>query len=145
MDRRKTLATVGAISLTASAAVVALGSSMGLFGLTNDSPRVGRLSPIDATQPVRTETKTIIVDDPVPTVVGSTSGTGTSPGQSGGRTSGYQSQGDNHASPPPATTVNPPAASAPAPSAPHGAEPVEPHADDSSHESPAPSTGHDDD
>ena len=55
MDRRKTLATAGAISLTASAAVVALGSSMGLFGLTDDSPRVGKLSPIDATQPARTD------------------------------------------------------------------------------------------
>ena len=66
MDRRKTLATVGAISLTASAAVVALGSSMGLFGLTDNSPRVGKLSPIDATQPARTETHTVYVDDPVP-------------------------------------------------------------------------------
>ena len=69
MDRRKTLATVGAISLTASAAVVALGSSMGLFGLTDNSPRVGKLSPIDATQPARTETHTVYVDDPVPVPV----------------------------------------------------------------------------
>ena len=64
MDRRKTLATAGAISLTASAAVIALGSSMGLFGLADDNPRVGKLSPIDTSQPTRTETTTIYVDDP---------------------------------------------------------------------------------
>ncbi len=50
MDRRKKLATAGAVSLTATAAVVALASSVGLFGLTDDSPRVGKLSPIDSTQ-----------------------------------------------------------------------------------------------
>ena len=50
MDRRKRLATAGAISLTASAAIVAVASGVGLFGLTNDSPRVGTLSPIDATR-----------------------------------------------------------------------------------------------
>ena len=50
MERRKKLATAGAVSLTATAAVIALGSSVGLFGLTDDSPRVGKLSPIDSTQ-----------------------------------------------------------------------------------------------
>ena len=49
MDRRKKLATAGAVSLTATAAVVALGASVGLFGLTDNSSRVGKLSPIDAT------------------------------------------------------------------------------------------------
>jgi hypothetical protein len=70
MDRRKTLATIGAISLTASAAVVALGSSMGLFGLTDTNPHVGKLSPIDATQPTTSnppdDLRTIILGGTVP-------------------------------------------------------------------------------
>jgi hypothetical protein len=49
MDRRKALATTGAITLTATAAAVAVGSSIGLFGLTDDSSsRIGKLNPIDA-------------------------------------------------------------------------------------------------
>ena len=72
MDRRKTLATVGAISLTASAAVVALGSSMGLFGLADTGAKVGKLSPIDVSRPARTTTKTIIVTDPAPAPVATT-------------------------------------------------------------------------
>lgn len=73
MDRRKALATTGAISLTASAAIIALGSSMGLFGLANnDGSRVGKLSPIDSTvsQPT-TKTRTIIVNDPPASTNGS--------------------------------------------------------------------------
>ncbi|MGZ4800924.1 MAG: hypothetical protein ACXVL8_20165 [Acidimicrobiia bacterium] len=93
MDRRKALATVGAISLTASAAVVALGSNMGLFGLTETSSRVGRLSPIDSAQPARTETNVIYVDDPVPAAAsGSTAGTGTSSGD-GTSSKGERSRG----------------------------------------------------
>ncbi len=56
MDRRKTLAATGAVSLTASAALVALGSSLGLFGLADSSPNVGKLSPIDATHQVSSST-----------------------------------------------------------------------------------------
>lgn len=67
MDRRKRLATAGAISVTATAAVIALASSVGLFGLTDDSPRVGKLSPIDAT---RTTTST--APDGTGTTVGTT-------------------------------------------------------------------------
>lgn len=59
MDRRKRLATAGAISLTASAAIVALASGVGLFGLTNDSPRVGKLSPIDSTHSTSTTASTV--------------------------------------------------------------------------------------
>jgi hypothetical protein len=87
MDRRKTLATVGAISLTASAAFVALGSSMGLFGLNDTSSRVGKLSPIDTTQPERTETHTVYVDDPIPVPVPAAGGATT--GSGSGSRSGY--------------------------------------------------------
>ena len=70
MDRKQKLATAGAISLTATAAVVALGASVGLFGLTDDSPRVGKLSPIDSTQTTTATTpddiQTIIIEDPAP-------------------------------------------------------------------------------
>lgn len=99
MDRRKTLAAVGAISLTASAAFVALGSSVGLFGLTETSPRVGKLSPIDTTQPA-TKTRTVYVDDvvpvPTPTAGGTGSGSGTSAGSrthatASSSTAGHQS------------------------------------------------------
>jgi hypothetical protein len=56
MDRRKKLATAGAISVTATAAVIALGSTIGLFGLTDDTPRVGKLSPIDSTHSTTSST-----------------------------------------------------------------------------------------
>jgi hypothetical protein len=55
MDRKKQLATAGAISVTATAAIVALASSVGLFGLTENGPAVGKLSPIDSS---RTTTST---------------------------------------------------------------------------------------
>lgn len=71
MDRRKTLAAVGAISLTASAAVVALGSSIGLFGLADTSSNVGKLSPIDVTRS-NTPPKTTVVNDLVPAPSGAT-------------------------------------------------------------------------
>jgi hypothetical protein len=90
MDRQKTLATVGAISLTASAAFVALGSSMGLFGLNDTSPRVGKLSPIDTTQPARTETRTVYVDDPilVPAPSAGSASTGTASASGSGHSTG---------------------------------------------------------
>jgi hypothetical protein len=79
MDRKRKLATAGAISLTATAAVVALGASVGLFGLTDDSPRVGKLSPIDSTQTTTATTpddiQTIIVEDPAPAAPNGAAGT----------------------------------------------------------------------
>lgn len=113
MDRRKTLATVGAISLTASAAVVALGSSMGLFGLTNDSPRVGRLSPIDATRAQRTVTTTVYVDDPVPVPSPSSTGpvAGSAPGhsESGPGATNERQPGPSRSSSSATNAVTPPA------------------------------------
>jgi hypothetical protein len=84
MDRRKKLATAGAISLTASAAVIALGSSIGLFGLTDDNPRVGKLSPIDSTQSTtstRPGVPTTVIDDTPTTIAGTPT---TTPGRHDG-------------------------------------------------------------
>jgi hypothetical protein len=77
MDRRKALATTGAISLTATAAVVAIGSSMGLFGLADDgNTRIGKLSPIDSTSATSPATGTST--PPAPAAAPSTM-TGTTP------------------------------------------------------------------
>ena len=48
MDRRKTLVVGGGVLVTA-VVVGALAGSVGIFGLSDDPPRVGKLSPIDAT------------------------------------------------------------------------------------------------
>jgi hypothetical protein len=49
MNRRKLLATTGAVSLTAAAAVVAIGANIGLFGLTDTGTDVGTFQPVTAT------------------------------------------------------------------------------------------------
>jgi hypothetical protein len=48
MDRRKALMVGGGV-FAAAVAVGALAASMGIFGLSDDPPRVGKLSPIDST------------------------------------------------------------------------------------------------
>jgi hypothetical protein len=53
MDRRKTLMVGGGV-LAAAVAVGALAGSIGIFGLSDDPPRVGKLSPIDATRSTST-------------------------------------------------------------------------------------------
>lgn len=66
MERKKKLATAGAVSLTATAAVIAVASGVGLFGLSQESPRVGKLSPIDATRTTTStnpDVQSIVVDD----------------------------------------------------------------------------------
>jgi hypothetical protein len=146
MDRRKTLATVGAISLTASAAFVALGSSMGLFGLTDTGSRVGKLSPIDATRPVRTTTKTIIVDDPVPVPAPTGAGTTTEPDTTGAQTH-HEGHGSDD-SPRPAAAPGVEAGTTPAPSAPSAPSADDHGTDDTSHDAGSKSDaghGHDDD
>lgn len=101
MDRRKKLATAGAVSLTATAAVLALGASVGLFGLTDDSPRVGKLSPIDSTQTTSSTTpddvRTVIVDD-TPTSTASGTSPATTPNTLGNpaTTSNTVPQVDDH-------------------------------------------------
>jgi hypothetical protein len=49
MERRKLLATTGAVSLTAAAAVIAIGSNFGVFGLTDGPAKAGHLQPVAAT------------------------------------------------------------------------------------------------
>jgi hypothetical protein len=48
MQRRKALATAGAISVTALAATIALGANLGLFGLTDDHGGPGNFAPVGA-------------------------------------------------------------------------------------------------
>jgi len=72
MQRRKALAAAGAITATATAAVIALGANLGLFGLTGDQSGPGSFKLVDQATPV-----TQVVDIPVP--VTAASGTGSSP------------------------------------------------------------------
>lgn len=53
-ERRNVFAIAGAVVLVAVAAVIAIGANVGLFGLTDDATRVGKLSPVVATAPVAT-------------------------------------------------------------------------------------------
>ena len=48
MQRRKLVATAGALSAAAFATTVGLGANFGLFGLTEPSSPVGRLDPSQA-------------------------------------------------------------------------------------------------
>lgn len=48
MQRRKLLATAGALSAAAFATTVGLGANFGLFGLTEPNSPVGRLDPSQA-------------------------------------------------------------------------------------------------
>ncbi len=64
MQRRKLLATAGALSAAAFATTVGLGANFGLFGLTEPRSPVGRLDP---SQVVSAEAH--IHHDPAPAVV----------------------------------------------------------------------------
>ena len=81
MQRRKALATAGAISVTALAATIALGANLGLFGLTDNSSGPGNFAPVGAHH--ASVTRTEVVDVPALT--------GDSP------TSGASATGDAHA------------------------------------------------
>ena len=50
MDRRKQLMAGGGIAVAAILGVGVLAGSVGVFGLSDDPPRVGKLSPIDSTR-----------------------------------------------------------------------------------------------
>jgi hypothetical protein len=149
MDRRKALATTGAVSLTATAAIVALGSSMGLFGLANaDSTRVGKLSPIDTTvREPATEVHTVIVDDPPPAAAagsGSVAANTARPGAGGehrehSASSSPTSSGNVANSPTMAGTTAPPATDGSHLGDDHHTDPTEDHT------STAPDTSHADD
>jgi hypothetical protein len=64
MERRKAFATAGAVSVTALAAVVALGANMGLFGLAREGGP-GHFKLVDNTQQ-QADVRTEVVDVPVP-------------------------------------------------------------------------------
>ena len=49
MDRRKATATAGAATAIAVTAVIAVGANVGIFGLTQQDTKVGRLPLVDAT------------------------------------------------------------------------------------------------
>jgi hypothetical protein len=87
MDRKRKLVTAGAISATATAGLIAVAASVGVFGLSDNPPQVGKLSPIDATRSTTSKTpddvQTIIVDD-----VPATSGVPGTPGATVGTTPG---------------------------------------------------------
>jgi hypothetical protein len=60
MQRRKAIATAGAVTLTAIGGVLALGANLGLFGLTQDDSKVGDFPSIDpaaATSPAPPSTR----------------------------------------------------------------------------------------
>ncbi len=66
MERRKAFATAGAVSVTALAAVMALGANMGLFGLTRSDAGPGQFKLVDKTEQTKPAVHTEIVDVPVP-------------------------------------------------------------------------------
>ena len=81
MNRRKLLATTGAVSLTAAAAVVAMGANFGLFGLTDEGTDVGRFQPVTATSSTTTPPTVLYLDvqDPPVTTPGAASGSAGGP------------------------------------------------------------------
>ena len=111
MERRKAFATAGAVTMTALAAVVALGANVGIFGLTGTDDGPGQFKLVGSSRQgsapgVRTE----VVDVPVPVALPAGPPAGSS---SGGSSSG----GPNSA----ATSVAPQsAASGEDHEAPHG-------------------------
>jgi len=48
MQRRNAIATAGAVTATATAAVIALGANFGIFGLTDENSKVGKFPAVDA-------------------------------------------------------------------------------------------------
>ena len=72
MQRRKLLATAGALSATAFATTVCLGANFGLFGLTEPNSPVGRLDPnraaaaADADARVRPSASPAVATSPIP-------------------------------------------------------------------------------
>ena len=116
MERRKAFATAGAVTMTALAAVVALGANVGIFGLTGTDDGPGQFKLVGSSRQgsapgVRTE----VVDVPVPVALPGGPPAGSS---SGGSSSGGSSSGGSNSA---ATSVAPQsAASGEDHEAPHG-------------------------
>ena len=112
MERRKAFATAGAVSVTALAAVMALGANMGLFGLARSDAGPGQFKLVDNTEQTKPAVHTEIVDVPVPaadpTQAPAAGGSGPSrsttpaprtsvaPSGSSGTGSSYESGGSGH-------------------------------------------------
>lgn len=123
MERRKVLATAGAFALTAATATLAVGATLGLFGIVTSDAKVGNLSPIEAARPAPSESRTIYVDDPIPvpdTAAPAPQGSGAwSPAPQAAPTPAPQSSGTRASSTPapqPRSEPQPQAAPAPKPS-----------------------------
>ena len=121
MERRKAFATAGAVTMTALAAVVALGANVGIFGLTGTDDGPGQFKLVGSSRQgsapgVRTE----VVDVPVPVALpaGPPAGSSSAGSSSGGSSSGGSSSGGSNSA---ATSVAPQsAASGEDHEAPHG-------------------------
>ena len=131
MERRKAFATAGAVTMTALAAVVALGANVGIFGLTGTDDGPGQFKLVGSSrQGTAPGVRTEVVDVPVPVALpggpqaGSSSGGSSSGGSSsGGSSSGGSSSGGSSSGGPnsAATSVAPQsAASGEDHEAPHG-------------------------
>src|SRR5262245_52380812 len=81
MDRRKQLMAGGGIAVAAILGVGAIAGSVGVFGLSDDPPRVGKLSPIDSTRTTTVTAPDSDDDTPLGTTPDSTPGAtvGTTP------------------------------------------------------------------
>ena len=94
MERRKAFATAGAVTMTALAAVVALGANVGIFGLTGTDDGPGQFKLVGSSrQGTAPGVRTEVVDVPVPVALpggppaGSSSGGSSSGGPNSAATS----------------------------------------------------------
>jgi hypothetical protein len=92
MERRSAFAAAGAVVLTAAAAALAIGANFGLFGLTDDATRVGKLEPVAATQPA--DGSNSAPAEPGPTAI-STGAAGSRPSSTAHAGSGSEPQHDS--------------------------------------------------
>ena len=58
MQRRKAIATAGAVTAAASAAVIAFGANFGIFGLAQQDSHVGKFPAVEATSTAPAATST---------------------------------------------------------------------------------------
>jgi len=65
MERRKALATAGAVTTVVVAATLALGANLGLFGLTDDGGGPGTFDPVDASVVNGSTPRTEVIDVPM--------------------------------------------------------------------------------
>ena len=135
MNRRKLLATTGAVSLTAAAAVVAIGANIGLFGLTDTGTDVGRFQPVTATSSTTAPPTVLYLDVQDPPAA--------TPGVTGSAGEPGNEQADDDAAPTPSVSTPRPTSADPD----HEDDDDGYHetSDDFEHESESEESEHDDD